>query len=176
MFDIFNKISSIINDRLRMQFNLSKDIVSLQTIEKDATEGYVSISLVSIERDTSAGISFNRKNVSDNKSAKSIPSWDMNIYVLIAAVFPKKQYGDSLKIITEILKIVQANSVLNFGEYNYKVIVEPYNISIQELSNLWSINGGTYYPSIVLKIRSIIIDSNKIIQVDTNINQTDLDI
>lgn len=176
VFEIINKISSILNDRLKVEFNLTKDIVKVQPIDGDAADGSVSISMVNIERDTSSGISFSRRNVLGGHTAKGNPSWDMNLYIIIAAVFPKKQYADSLKIITEVFKVLQENYLLTFNEQGLHYSIEPYNLSLQELSNIWSMSGGTYWPSVLCRIRTITIDSNTIIQIDANVEQMGIEL
>lgn len=41
-------------------------------------------------------------------------------------------------------------------------MLEPITISMQELSNIWSILGGHYYPSILCKARIISFDGTEI--------------
>src|SRR5690554_6818975 len=112
IFEITNKISDILNEKLKTRFRLTKDIVKVQSVDNQVNEANVVVSMINIERDTSSGISFGRKKVMGNYTSKSHPTWDVNLYILIAAVFPRKQYADSLKIITEVFKILQENYLL----------------------------------------------------------------
>ena len=41
--------------------------------------------------------------------------------------------------------------------------LEVVNLSMHELSNLWSISGENYYPSVVCKIRLLQVDAGEII-------------
>lgn len=171
IFEILYKISSLLNEKLRIKFKLSRNIVSVQQPNDLVNEGAVSVFLVNLERDTSTGISFGNKSVGGRFTARNRPVWDINLYVIIASVFPKKQYSDSLKIVTEILRIIQENHILIFEYEDFKCSIEPVNVSFQELSNIWSMTGGNYYPSILCKIKTIKIDSNTMIKIDPNVEE-----
>lgn len=173
---ILHKISTILNDNIKLSFNLKRDLVKIQSIDNNVTDANVFISLLSIERDTNGGISFNRKNLSSSHSAKGNPLWQINLYILIAAVFPKKQYPESLVLISEILQILQSNHIITFDQSGVQFTMEPVNVSFQELSNVWSITGGTYHPSIVCKVKTLQIDGEAIMQLDTVINERELNL
>lgn len=173
---ILHKITSTLNDNIRSQFNLKRDIVKIQSVDNDENEGYIGISVINIERDTSGGIVFNRKDVSLDHSSQSVPAWHVNIYVLIAAVFPKKKYAESLKLIAGMLSVVQSNHIIVFDDLGNRYTMEPINTTFQELSNIWSISGGTYYPSIICKIKSVEIDGGRMIQINPTINHREIDL
>lgn len=173
---ILQKITSNLNDNLKLRFNLNRDLVRIQAIDSEDNEGYIGVSILNIERDTSAGISFQKREVSLDFSSRSNPNWQINFYILIAAVFPKKKYAESLKLLDEILRTIQANHVLVFEEFGLRYSVEPMNLSFAELSNIWSICGGAYQPSIVCKIRSIEIDGGSIIQFDPSVKNREIEL
>lgn len=173
---ILHKISTILNDNIKLSFHLKQDLVKIQSVDKNVTEGHIAISVTNIERDTSAGISFNRKSLSTNHSSLGNPSWQVNFYILIAVVFPKKQYAESLKLVTELLRILQANHILSFDQSGVQYTMEPVNMSFQELSNIWSISGGTYYPSIICKIKTLQIDGDSILQLDTAVKEREINL
>lgn len=169
IYSILNKLVSILNDRIRLKFSLKQNLVKIQPIDNETSEGYISVSIINIERDTSGGITFNRKNADYNSTSKSAPTWQVNVYLLIAVVFPKKKYEESTKLITEVLQVLQSNHILSFPENGLKLTLEPLHITFQELSNIWSISGGSYHPSIICKIKSINVNSGEIMQIDSNI-------
>lgn len=173
---ILNRITAVLNDTIKLTFNLKRDIAKIQPVDSNQTEGAITVSLIHIERDTSAGISFHRKTISPSYSSKGTPSWHINFYVLIAVVFPKKQYGESIKLMTEILRVIQTNHVLSLDQSGVQFTMEPMNVSFQELSNLWSISGGTYHPSVVCKIKSVEIDGDAVLQVDTTIKEREINL
>lgn len=173
---ILQKITTILNDTIKLRFNLKKDIVKIQSVDTDESEGYVGISVINIERDTSSGIAFNKRDVSLDHTGRANPTWQINLYILIATVFPKKKYAESLKLMTEILGIIQSNHILSFEESGTRFTIEPVNMTFQELSNLWSVSGGTYYPSLVCKIRTIEIDGGGLLQINPTIKDREIDL
>ncbi len=170
-----DKLITIINERLRFKYSLQKDLVKLQPIEENVTEGYISVSIVNIERDTTSGISFGNQIVSNGKVGSRRPSWYINVYVLCAVVFPTKKYADSIKLFDDLLKILQSNSSLSLQEFGAKIGIEPINLNVSELSNLWSISKGTYHPSIYLKLRTIEVDGNNMTKVESIIKDVKID-
>lgn len=173
---VVSHISEILNDTIKRDFNLSRDIVKIQPIEDNVTDGAITVSLLSMERDTSAGIAFTKKNVSDKFSSKGNPPWNMNLYILVSAVFPQKQYEEALQLITHALKVLQENQILFFEQSGTHFTLEPVNLTLQELSNVWSISGGSYHPSVICKVRTITIDSNTITQIDSSINRREVNV
>ena len=169
---ILTNITILLNDYLKLRFGLSDDIVCLaSTRESDSTISInrVAISLINIERETGAGISFGQQQAGQRKVGKSAPDWQINVYLLFSVVFDQKQYADSLQILSGILSFVQKNRQLAFPRHSTTYSIEPINLSFSELSNLWSINGGTYHPSIVCKLRMMTIDEQEIESLSTSI-------
>jgi hypothetical protein len=57
----------------------------------------------------------------------------------------------------------------------WKITVEPVNLNYQELTNLWSVLGGKYYPSMVGKIRMVTVDAQEIESVKRISTETQFD-
>lgn len=179
LYQTLINISSLLNDYLKLRFKLTHDIVFLaSTKESDGTIpiNRVGVSVINIERETVAGISFKRQQIDNQKFGISAPDWQINVYLLFSVVFEHKQYGDSLQILSGVLSFIQKNKQLNQQNYGTTYSLEPVNLSFSELSNIWSINGGTYHPSIVCKLRILTIDEQEITSVSTGIKNNDIDI
>lgn len=179
LYQTLINISSLLNDYLKLRFKLTHDIVFLaSTKESDSTipANRVGVSIINIERETVAGISFKRQQIDNQKFGMSAPDWQINVYLLFSVVFEHKQYGDSLQILSGVLSFIQKNKQLNLQNYGTTYSIEPVNLSFSELSNIWSINGGTYHPSIVCKLRLLTIDEQEITSVSTGIKNNDIDI
>jgi hypothetical protein len=58
---------------------------------------------------------------------------------------------------------IQRKNSYNEQDSEIPFAIEPVNLSFHELSNLWGILGGVYYPSILCKIRALTIDEQEII-------------
>ena len=83
------------------------------------------------------------------------------IYIMVAAVFSSKRYLESIQILSDSISFLQQNSILKLPDQG-TITLEPATISMQELSNIWSILGGHYYPSILCKARIISFDGTEI--------------
>jgi len=100
----------------------------------------------------------------------------MNFYTLFSSVFSEKQYEESLQILSTVFTYLQSNNTINIPQSSLSFAIEPVNISFNELSNLWSILGGSYYPSILCKIRALQINSEEVKQLQRVINEKHVDI
>lgn len=158
-----------LSSHIKLSFQLKDDIVLLNSLidpEKRGTINKIVVSPVNIERETGAGIKFNYQNVATTQYKKSLPTWHINVYMLIAAVFNEKQYEEGIQLLSAVLRYIQSNGSLVDRNTNEALFVEPVNLSFSELSNLWSICGSNYYPSILCKMRIIHIDGNEINRID----------
>ncbi|MBB4036636.1 hypothetical protein GGR21_002542 [Dysgonomonas hofstadii] len=172
-------ITRLLNDYLRLRFKLTNDIAFL-TSPKESDNTFpanrIGISMINLERETVTGISFNRKQVDSRQFRQSAPSWQLNIYILFAAIFQGKQYEDGIQILSGVLSFVQKNHMLTLQESGTTLSIEPVNLSFHELSNIWSICGGTYHPSIVCKLRALTVNEQEISDMSVAIGNEELKI
>lgn len=149
--------SSLLSDYLKRMFRLDESIVNLQPLA-GANGGQpgnkVHLFVVNLERETAGGIPFNRQSLGGGYHSGVTPAWQMNVYVMIAAAFQEKQYEEGLKLMSGVFSFLQGNNQFSLPGGG-TLAVEPVNLSFHELSNLWSICGGAYYPSVVCKIRTL---------------------
>lgn len=170
-------LTQTLNNYLKLSFKLTEDIAFLYPVKdfgNTLSVNKICISLVNVERETGGGIRFKYKTPDNDYSHKMAPPWQLNMYVLIAAIFSEKQYTESLHFFSGILSFVQKNSLLSVPDSGTPVSIEPVNLSFQELSNLWSICGGNYHPSILCKIRVLSVDEQEISEVSPVIGNTEL--
>lgn len=154
-----------LSNHLKLSLLLNEDIVSLNSLNNTIAAtpiNKVVISLVNIERETAGGINFSYQGGIGNQYNQNLPAWQLNLYVLISGVFSDKQYEESLQILSSILYFLQSNKNLTLEKTDIQLSIEPVNVAFNELSNLWSIFGGTYYPSILCKLRTLNINNNEI--------------
>jgi len=171
-----SSFTNALSNHLKMVYGLRDDIVSLGLLsdEKSTVSNKVIVSLINIERETASGIKFNYKSVSSNDYKKTKPGWQLNLYVVIAAVFSEKQYEEGLRLLSGSLLFMQNNNVMDLPGANTTVSLEPVNLSFSELSNLWSICGSTYYPSILCKMRVLDVNAEMIDKVVKAIKKEDV--
>ena len=144
---------------------LEKDLVWSNIIDQDgsvaAPVNSITITLVKIEKETFV----NKSNTiyKDVGYGVSIPSLNINLFLQFAAY--NKDYGEALKQLGYVLSYFQSHPVLTAQSTPRltepgvdKLIFEIVNYSHQELSNLWSQLSAKYIPSVVYKMRMIIID------------------
>lgn len=85
---------------------------------------------------------------------QKLPPWYLNMYFVVASVFEEKRYVDGVKMLADSISYLQQHPVF-FPGNGKKFMIEPVSLSIQELTNVWSILGGHYYPSVVCKVRML---------------------
>lgn len=167
-------IGSSLNQFLKRKFDLAEDIAVISNIiEQDGslvpdTNNKILICLVNIEKE-SASIN-HPQNISrdTSKTVSSYPPVHLNLYVMFAANFSGKNYGEALKFLSCTISYFQRNPV--FNHYNSpdmdkkiaKLTLDIENLNIKDLSSLWSIIAGKYMPSILYKVRMITYDAKDI--------------
>ena len=143
---LINTLAEKMNEFLSSYYERAEIIVEAGSIDATPNEDQsdkIILSIVNIERETAMGISAPYRNTKNNTFQQTSPPWYLNIYIMVAAVFSSKRYLESIQILLD--------SIPDQGT----ITLEPITISMQELSNIWSILGGHYYPSILCKARII---------------------
>ena len=164
IFEALQLLSGQLNDYLKIRFRLTEDIVFISPI-KDTAKAFpnrVALTLVGVERETAGGLSFQRRSLSNSTSVQSTPSWQINLNVLISAIFQEKQYEESLRLFSAVVAFIQKNNMVRSANEGIVFSLEVMNLTMHELSNLWSISGENYYPSLVCKIRVLEVDAGEI--------------
>lgn len=164
IFEALQLLSGQLNDYLKIRFRLTEDIVFISPI-KDTAKAFpnrVALTLVGVERETAGGLNFQRRSLSNSTSVQSTPSWQINLNVLISAIFQEKQYEESLRLFSAVVAFIQKNNMVRSANEGIVFSLEVMNLTMHELSNLWSISGENYYPSLVCKIRVLEVDAGEI--------------
>ncbi len=164
IYQALSSFAESLSGHLSRVFSLHDDMVALAPYEsRNATSlpNKIVVTLVNIERETAGGITFSNRP-SGERFAKLPPTWQVNLYVLVAAVFAEKQYGEGLQFLSESMCYIRNHPTIDIMQSGESLAVEPVNLSMAELSNLWSISGGTYRPSILCKIRLLDISGAEI--------------
>lgn len=179
MIDLtISAFSLLLSDYLKKVFKLNEDIVILTPLinqEKSIVSNKIHVFLTNIERETGSGIKFGQQK-SGNYYKAGGPSWQLNLYMMIAAVFNEKQYEESLVLMSAVTMFLQSNNTFLIPNTNASIHVEPVNLSFSELSNLWSICGNMYYPSLLCKLRTLNIDAEEIKHFGKVIRKKDVEV
>jgi len=108
------------------------------------------------------------------------PELKLNLHVLFAANF--KQYEEALKFISYVLTFFQSRPYFSSDEYPGlnpgigRLTVELQSLSYEQLNQIWAFIGGKQLPSVVYKVRLIILqdDAPKTVQPPLTIVNTDI--
>jgi len=179
LYKVLSTFATQLSNHLRLVYRLTDEIVVLGRMgdnEKLSSTNKIVISLVNVERETASGIRFNYKSTSSSQYKKTMPEWQLSLYVLVVAAFSDKQYEEGLQILSGALLYIQNNNTMSLSDSDVTLTMDPVNLSFNELSNLWSISGGSYYPSILCKVRALNISSDEIKAIVSRIDQNDMNI
>lgn len=117
------------------------------------------VSLLNLERETAGGIGAPVRNTSSGYVSTS-PSILLNLNVMMAALYEEKRYTESLSVLSTTLTFIQSTPRFSINNAWYTVEMVP--LSTMDLHNIWTTMGGQYYPSVVCKIRRLVIDAGEI--------------
>lgn len=172
---IFTELTERLNEYLNAFYDIPEEIVSLgmPAGAGEETTNNLQVFLLNLERETSMGIGPAYQANTGNRYGRYLPAWNLNLYFTVAAIFEDKRYADSLKLLSKALAFLQQNSTFRTSDGN-SYTIEPVTLSIQELTNVWSILGGRYYPSVVCKVRMLTIDGKEIKGTAEKITRPDL--
>ena len=134
--------------------------IGILGVEGETDENKMVVSLLNIEREGAMGTTASFHGEGQGFVQKMSP-WYLNIYFVVAAVFQDKRYMDSVKMLTTSISYLQQHPVVVL-ENGQKFAIELVTLSIQELTNVWSILGGKYYPSVVCKVRMLRFEGEEI--------------
>lgn len=81
----------------------------------------------------------------------------LNMYIMLAAVYESNRYRESLSVLSDTLEYIQSMPKFSVGGAVYTVEVVP--MSTMDLHNIWTAMGGQYHPSVICKVRGLVIDS-----------------
>lgn len=128
------------------------------------------LSLLSLERETGQSTPSGAISPKGFKAIMAPPIL-ANMNVLIAAVFSDKRYKEGLSFLSQAITFLQTASVFEVSGDKYTI--ELLSPTLQDQSNIWTLFGGKYYPSVVCKIRRLAFDANEIKRGAVVINRTD---
>jgi hypothetical protein len=150
-------------------------VVTLSNIEKDTkphNDDKIYLTLLNIEEER------NLKNQNpylknDNGFDIINPEIKLNLYVMFSAHYRANNYFEALKQISRIIGNLQAKNVFEKEDFLSAastgldtsgletLIADPYSLSLEQTTNLWQAFGGDLVPSVIYKLRLLIIQKEK---------------
>jgi hypothetical protein len=135
--------------------------------DQDYNEPNVLLTLINIEEEV---LLRNPENYfkRNNSTVYKNPPMHFNITVMFGAyrTDPDREqaYTDAVSYIQRVIGFFQRNHVFDpdnspdLPEGIEKLVVELVNLNMEQLHHLWTMLGGKYIPSVVYKMRMVIID------------------
>ena len=133
-----------------------------------AAENKIILSVANLERETGIQGARNLRPDATGYDRISFPSLKINLLILVAANFGDN-YTEALKLLSSALAFVQSSPVLTpmtssaFPAGIERLTIEFVNVNLQELNSLWTIRGSLYLPSFLLKVRTVTIGKEEIL-------------
>jgi hypothetical protein len=96
------------------------------------------------------------------------PPVHLNLYLLFAFEF--QNYGTSLLRLSQTIELFQSRRVLTaenaspanpFPDALEKLVFDFYNLDFEQMNHLWGVLGGTYFPSVLYKVRMVLIQRDE---------------
>jgi hypothetical protein len=161
----------------KLSFSDSKKIV-LDNIAKLSENGgggstnKVVLSLVNIEEDRLSKSPDNFFKTDDNKVVYKNAPIHLNLYCLFAYNHGESDsettnhYEEALLYISYVIRFFQYRNVFTASNSPAldtgieKLLMELHTVGFEQLNHLWAVLGGKYLPSVLYKMRLVVIDEN----------------
>ncbi len=163
-------IADRLNAHLSALFSVSEELVAIGPLSdaegKPTAESRnrLTMFVTNIAQDTVPRGSGGRGPLSNGQNRP----FHIDIYFMLASGHDPEIYGEGLKLISAALMYFQANSTLtprsapDMPAGLSQLSIEIANLKAEEIGQLWGNLGGRYVPSIMFKIRSVMIDAGAV--------------
>ena len=151
-------------------FTDEEEVLSLTNLTNDKGEMIVKklgMSLVNVEEDKITKTQTFYKKTDTDGYYKVNPDVRMNLYIMFTANFGEANYTDALKFLSYVIGFFQSKNVFDHTTSPLlpakieKLIVDLHTIPFEQQNHLWGYIGHKYFPSVLYKVRMIVIDENK---------------
>jgi len=160
-------VASRLNAHLAARYNVSDDLVALCPLTDAegkpaaAAKNRLVLFLTNIAHDAlpRQPMEFSGRQVSRSQPIH------LDVYFMLASGHDADTYGEGLKLMSAALMFFQAHPVMtprstpDMPEGVNHLAIEISNLRVEELGQLWGNLGGRYVPSVMFKMRSVMIDS-----------------
>lgn len=147
--------------------------------------GIVGLMISNIEEERIFKVQVQKQKRTDNDIEVANPEIKLNLYILVAANPGANagSYDAALKRLSEVITYFQGTTFFDKTDYpdldpiEY-LIVELYSLSFEQQNQLWASLGAKYMPSVVYKVRLVVIDKGflgskekAIMEIDNNLHR-----
>ena len=161
-------VAARLNQHLRLQLQSDEDLVLVANVvgsdgtPSAAIEDKIALFVVNVEKD---GLPQPRRSPlpAGGRIAQSHEPLHLNIYLMAAAGYGDGNYAQALKLVSQTLRFFQAHPVFDrrtspeMPAELERLVLDIENLATQELSHLWGVLGGRYLPSVLFRMRTVVI-------------------
>jgi hypothetical protein len=164
-------IMNELNNVLLARFQSSENLAVLSSVSNpDGTlpagiENKVILTLINVEREPAANSGTWPARAANEGFARVSPPLSLNLHVMVTASFAGN-YTEALRFLGSAMGFFQGKPSFNpqnspgFPAEMERLTMELVNLSIQEINNVWAILGAKYMPSVVYKMRMLVLQEN----------------
>jgi hypothetical protein len=161
IYEVLQTLTDNLNVYFRTKLKIQEDKAELSAIvNQDGTialqsENKVLVTLFNIERES---FSASPGNVGRQKLS-------LNIFVIFSCHFSNSNYSEAIRFLDLIITYFEENYTLevqNIYDGNNKIKIEIETFNLEKVQNIWSTIGAKYLPSVIYKLRMIVVDSNNV--------------
>ncbi len=166
---MFHTVFKFLQDELNAYINLktsAADSVSITPVA-DAAGAFlfdkIGLTLINIQEDRSTQPLPEYHTNSVGTLTKSNPKTRVNLTLLLSANF-ENNYDEALKHIAFIITFFQARHVFSPQSHPAlpdgleKMVCEMQSLSLEQQNNMWAALGAKYRPSVVYKLRMLLLE------------------
>ncbi len=165
IYKALNLVESELNNYIKSQLNNGDSVALSYIVDNNGKlmidNNNLGVTLLNIEEEKVLKHTPNTSSISKGCN----PELKLNLYILIAANFGN--YVESLKHISHVVSFFQSKNVFtkenspNLDPEIERLIIEYHTTNFEQLNQIWSSIGAKYLPSIMYKVKTLVINQNK---------------
>lgn len=167
IYEAITFISGELNEYIKAKFGLNDDKLMVSNlVNQDGSsaikeENKVILTLVGVEEEK---IISKNSYFNNGGMGKSNPPVPINLFLLFSTSFSGTLISEAFKFVSVIIGFFQGTNVFtptnapDLDPAIGKLVFELYNLSFHEQNNLWASLGAKYTPSVLYKMRMLVID------------------
>ena len=178
-------VANRLNSHLAARYGVADELVSISPLidaegkSAPAARNRLVIFLTNIAQDSTV------RSTQKSRGSPQIvqaPPIHLDIYFMLASAYDAETYTEGLKLISAALTYFQANPTLNpqntpeMPSNLRQLTIDISNLKVEEMGQMWGNLGGRYVPSIMFKMRSVVIDAEAVSAIVPLITQPGLSI
>lgn len=140
-------------------------------------DGTIGMMMVNVEEDRASKEQLPQTVMINGKYSFINPELHLNLYVLFAS--NHTVHTEALKLLSHIVRYFQGKNVFEnqespeMGEDIEKLIVDLYTLGFEQQNQLWASIGAKYMPSLVYRVRMIVINEKRAVAATPAVSRLD---